>query len=183
MPLPASIPFGIRDIKVTGYTTAAAVTLNASSVDLPYARTLSFTESEEFEELRGDDTIVATRGQGPELEWELEAGGLSLPALVIMNGGTSTESGTTPNIVITYKKLNTEAKPYFKIEGQVISDSGGDLHLIMDKCKLTGDLEGEFSDGEFFVTQASGAAIGSSIVANAGQVYRIVQNETAAAIP
>lgn len=183
MPLPTSIPFGIRDIKVTSYTTAAATTLSASSVDLPYARTLSFTESEEFEQLRGDDTIVATRGSGPELEWELESGGISLPALAIMNGGTSVESGTTPAIVITYKKINTDAKPYFKIEGQVISDSGGDLHFVMDKCKLTGDLEGEFSDQEFFVTQASGAAIGSTIVANAGQIYRIVQNETAAVIP
>lgn len=183
MPLPTSIPFGIRDIKVTGYTTGAATTLNASSVDLPYARTLSFTESEDSEELRGDDVVVASRSSGPTLEWELESGGLSLPALIIMNGGTSTESGTTPAIVITYKKLNTDSKPYFKIEGQVISDSGGDLHLIMDKCKLSGDLEGEFSDQEFFVTKAEGAAIGSTIAANAGQLYRIVQNETVAAIP
>ena len=127
MPLPTAIPYGIRDIKVTPYTTPAATTLG-TPVDLPYARTLSWTETEDFEELRGDDTIITTKGKGPEVEWELEAGGLSLTALKVIDGGTTTESGTTPAIVISYQKKNTESKPFFKIEGQVISDSGGDVH-------------------------------------------------------
>lgn len=182
MPLPTAIPYGIRDIKVTPYTTAAATTLGTPAVDLPYARTLSWTETEDFEELRGDDTIITTKGKGPEVEWELEAGGLSLPALKVIDGGTITESGTTPAIKISYKKLNTESKPFFHLEGQVISDSGGDVHLVMDRCRASGDFEGEFTDGEFFLTACGGVALGSLITGREGIVFEFVQNETADAI-
>ena len=58
------LPFGLRDIKVTPYTDATATALG-SSVDFPNARTLNFTETEEFEELRGDDRLVASHGAGP----------------------------------------------------------------------------------------------------------------------
>ena len=64
------LPYGLRDIKLTSYTTDAATTLASTSVDLPYARTLSFSEAEEFTELRGDDQVVTTRGQGASVEWE-----------------------------------------------------------------------------------------------------------------
>ena len=48
MPLPTALPYGIRDIKITPYTDAAATTLAVTSIDLPNARTLSFSETEEF---------------------------------------------------------------------------------------------------------------------------------------
>ena len=57
-----AIPYGLRDIKITPYTDAAGTVLG-SPIDLPYARTLSFTDTEDFEELRGDDRVVATHGQ------------------------------------------------------------------------------------------------------------------------
>jgi hypothetical protein len=182
MPLTVTpIPYGIRDIKVTGYTDAAATTLATPSVDLPYARTLSWTETEDFEELRGDDQIITVKGKGPEVEWELEAGGISFEALKVMDGGNITSSGVAPNQKKTYSKLSTDSKPFFKIEGQVISDSGGDIHLVMDKCRASGDFEGEFSDGEFFLTALAGTALGSSIATRLGIIYEFVQNETAAA--
>jgi hypothetical protein len=180
--LPTALPYGIRDIKLTAYRDAAATTLASTNVDLPYARTLSWTETEDFEELRGDDTIVTTKGKGAELEWELEAGGLSIPALKVMDGGTVTESGTAPATKISYKKLTTDSKPFFKIEGQVISDSGGDMHLIMDRCRASGDFEGEFTDGEFFLTAGAGVALGSQIATRIGILYEFVQNETAVAL-
>jgi hypothetical protein len=180
--LPTALPYGIRDIKVTAYTDAAATTLATPTVDLPYARTLSWTESEDFEELRGDDTIITTKGKGPEVEWELEAGGLHFDALKIIDGGTITETGTTPAKKLVYKKLATDSKPFFKIEGQVISDSGGDVHLVMDRCRASGDFEGEFTDGEFFLTACSGVALGSQIATRLGIIYEFTQNETAVAL-
>jgi hypothetical protein len=182
MPLPTAIPYGIRDIKVTPYTTPAADVLGTPSVDLPYARTLSWTETEDFEELRGDDQIITTKGKGPEVEWELEAGGISFEALKVIDGGTVTTSGVTPAEKKVYKKLVTESKPFFKIEGQVISDSGGDVHLVMDRCRASGDFEGEFTDGEFFLTACAGVALGSNIATRLGVIFEFTQNETAAAI-
>jgi hypothetical protein len=176
------LPYGLRQVKLTAFTTAAATAYAASSVALPNARTLSFSETEEFTELRGDDKLVAVHGQGAQVEWELEAGGLSLEAYAVMAGGAITETGTTPAQVKTYKKLVSDARPYFKAEGRAISDSGGDLHTVIYKAKANDSLEGEFSDGEFFLTSGSGVGIASTVTADVDLIYSFVQNETAIAI-
>lgn len=175
-----SLPYGLRDIKLTPYTDAAGTTLADLSIDLPIARTLSFSDTEDFEELRGDDRVAAQHGNGAAVEWELESGGLPFEAFQAMSGGTITESGTTPNQKKVYSKKVTDQRPYFRVEGQAISDSGGDLHTILYRCKATGELSGEFSDGAFYLTAASGVAL--AVPANAGEnadsLYDFVQNET-----
>jgi hypothetical protein len=175
------LPYGLRDVKVTPYTDASATTLG-TGVDLPNARTFSFSEAEEFSELRGDDKLVSTRGRGSSVEWDLEAGGLSLEALKVMTGGTITTSGTTPSQVKTFSKKTTDTRPYFRVEGQIISDSGGDIHCVLPRCRVTGNIEGEFADGEFFLTSGSGVALGSNAVGKEDVLYEFVQNETTATI-
>lgn len=177
------LPYGLRDVKITAYTSDAATTLVGTSTDLPNSRTFSFSEAEEFQELRGDDKLVTTRGKGAQVEWDLEAGGLSLEALKVMAGGAIVETGTTPNQKKTYTKKATDSRPFFKVEGQVISDSGGDVHCVLDRCRVTGNIEGEFSDGEFWLTAASGVALPSNISGRVDTLYEFVQNETAVAIP
>lgn len=179
MPLPTALPYGIRDIKITPYTDAAATTLAATSIDLPNARTLSFSETEEFTELRGDDEVVTTRGQGPSVEWELESGGLDFAACKAMQGGTITETGITPAIKVTWAKKTTDSRPFFKLTGKALSDSGGHVNCVLDRCRSTGNFEGEFADGEFFLTSGSGVALGSKITGRVGIVYEFEQLETA----
>lgn len=181
MALGTALPYGLRDIKVTPYTDGAATTLG-SPVDLPNARTLSFSEAEEFTELRGDDKVVTTRGQGASVEWDLEAGGLDFEALKVIAGGTIVESGVAPNTVRTFTKKVTDSRPFFQVEGQVISDSGGDVHCVLDRCRVTGNIEGEFSDGNFFLTSGSGVALPSLQTGRVDTIYEFVQNETATPI-
>lgn len=177
------LPYGLRDIKVTGYTDDTGTALEASSVDLPNARTLSFSETEEFTELRGDDRVVTTRGKGAQVEWELESGGLPLEAVVVMFGGTISSSGTTPNEVKTFRKTAVQSRPFFKLEGQAISDSGGDVHVVLYRCRATGNFEGELADGEFWLTSGSGVALPNLVTGDELDVlYDFIQNETAAAI-
>lgn len=177
------LPFGLRDLKLTPFTDLTATVYAGASIDLPNVRTLSFAEAEEFEELRGDDSLVATHGSGPNVEWELEAGGVSLEAVAAMYGGTVATTGTTPNQVKSLKKAVTQVRPYFKIEGQSISDSGGDLHCIIYRAKATDNLSGEFTDGSFFLTGASGTGLKSLVSADIDLVWAWVQNETAVSIP
>jgi hypothetical protein len=179
MVLAESLPYGIRDIKVTPVSAAGVV---GTSVDLPNARTLSFSEAEEFEELEGDDKIVAVRGKGAAIEWELEAGGISLEALAVLAGGTVTSSGTTPAQVKTYSKKATDARPDFKIEGQAYSESGGDFHAVIWRAKVTESIEGEMGNGAFLLTAASGKGLPSKTSGQIDDIYKLVQNETAAAI-
>jgi len=174
------LPYGLRDIRVTPYTTDAA-TILGTGLDLPYARTLSFSAAEEFEELRGDDKVITTRGSGESVDWELEAGGYSFEAVRTMYGGTITETGTTPAQKKQLVRKITDSRPFFKCEGQAISDSGGDFHVELLKCRATGELEGELSDGAFWLTAASGVALPSTVTADVDTVYKITQNETATA--
>lgn len=176
------LPYGLRDVKLTPYTSDAGIALG-TPIDLPYARTFSFSEAEEFTELRGDDKVITTRGQGAAVEWELESGGLSFEALKVFAGGTITETGTTPAQKKSFQKKVTDSRPFFQVEGQAISDSGGDVHCVLDLCRSTGNIEGEFGDGEFFLTSGSGAALPSRQVGRTDVLYEFVQNETAIAIP
>lgn len=178
MTMPVSLPYGIRDVKVYPFTDDATEALG-TGVDLPNMQTLSFTEAEDFAELRGDDKLVTMRGRGSNVEWELEAGGLSFAAVRVMYGGVITETGIAPAKKVQYRKKSRESRPFFRIEGQAISDSGGDVHVIIYRCKATDNLEGEFADGEFFVTGASGTGLPSLATATDDVLYDFVQNQTA----
>jgi len=176
------LPYGLRDVRITPYTDATAVTLG-TAIDLPYGRTFSFTEAEDFEELRGDDRVITVKGKGPSVDWELEAGGVCLEAIAAMYGGTVTTTGTTPNQIKKIQKKTTDVRPFFKVEGQSISDSGGDFHVVLDRCRATDDLEGSMEDGSFWLTGASGRALGSNISGRTDVLYEFVQNETTTSIP
>lgn len=181
-PLATALPYGIRDCKLTPYADAGGTILGPTSVDLPYMQTFSFSETEEFQELRGDDKLITTRGQGAQVEWELESGGISLKAWAVFSGGTVTESGTTPNRKVVMRKLATANRPYFRVQGQAISDSGGDLHTIVYRCRCNDTIEGEFADGEFFATSVSGLGL-PLLDEGFDLLYDFIQNETATAIP
>lgn len=180
-PMQTALPYGIRDIKLTPYVDALGTILGTTSVDLPYSQTLSFAESEEFEELRGDDKLITTHGQGAQVDLSLEAGGISLAAWKVLSGGSLVESGLAPNRKVTLRKRSSDVRPFWKAEGQSISDSGGDLHVVIFRCRLNGDLNGDFADGQFFVTNASG--LGLPLVDDTNDLlYEFVQNEQRSAI-
>lgn len=172
-----SLPFGLRDVKIKPM--AAGTETPGTAVDLPNSRTFSFSETSDSEELRGDDGVVAVHDLGSGVDWELESGGVPLEAIVAMYGGTITSTGVTPNQIKKYDKLDTDQRPYFQAEGQAMSDSGGDFHVVLYKCKATGELSGTLEDGSFWLTGASGRAIGRT---SDRKLYSLVQNETATAI-
>jgi len=170
-----TLPYGMRDVKLTPWE---GDTLAGTSVDLPNARTFSFSESEEFETLRGDDRHVAIRGRGAAVMWDLEAGGISLEAYAIMAGGEVTTTGVAPATVTTFRKKVSDVRSYFKAEGQAISDGGGDFHTVIYKCIASGDLEGEMTDGAFWLTSGSGEGLPVDVDGDEGVLYDFVQNET-----
>ena len=177
--LSTALPYGMRDCKVYPFTDALGTTLAATGYDLPYMQTFSFTDTEEFTELRGDDDLVATHGQGAQVKWSLEAGGIDLTLWSIFTGGQIVETGTTPNRVVTLRKCSDDARPYFYIAGQIISDTGGDIIARVYRCKANGDISGQFSDAQFFVTNCDGIGLP---VPGSRLLYDIVQNETISVI-
>lgn len=173
-----SLPYGIRDIKITPYSDTAGTVLGATIIDLPNSQTLKFSEAESFDTLRGDDRVVTTHGQGSVVDAELDSGGLSLDAWAAFSGGVVTETGVTPNRVTTMRKAATSNRPWFLVEGQAISDSGGDLHCIIWKARATDAISGDFDDSKFFITalKITGLPMADDIL------YDFIQNETQTAI-
>lgn len=173
-----ALPFGLRQVKLVPLSDAGTE-VTASATFLPASRTLSFAETEDFETLQGDDKTVASRGSGPTADWDLEGGGISLDVWKILSGGTITATGTTPAQKRTFTKKTTEQRPYFNAYGRSLSDNGGDLQMVLYRCKADGDLEVELSNGSFALTSASGKAYGN--LAD-DKLYDFIHNETAAAL-
>lgn len=184
MALGTSLPYGLRDVKLVQYPSLEATTFGSTMVDLPNVRTFSFNDTEEYTDLRGDDKLVTSHGQGSQTEWELESGGISFAAHAILAGGAVYETGITPNQVKRFRKKTTDQRPFFTVMGQAISDAGGDFHGIVWLCRSTGNVEGELTDAEFLIPGASGIGFPCRVTGTVkgaeilDTVYDFVQNET-----
>jgi hypothetical protein len=182
-----ALPFGLRRLVLTPYTDQTCTALGVA-VRLPVARTLSFSETGESEELRGDDEVVASHESAPTVEWELEAGGIDFPAYCVLSGAKLKDLTTGG---MRLRKKVTHTRGYFMIEGQSIADDGGDLHCLIYRAKCNDAIEGEFGDQSFFLTSASGIGYGC-LMGNSnstdeddlfGTVYDFVQNDQVTSIP
>lgn len=159
------LPFGLRDVKITPFVGELGV---GTPIDLPVGRTVTFRETEDLELLKSDDRNVAMEGTGPMVEWEVEAGGISFEAWQVLTGASLVTGAGFRELV----KLDTDVRPYFVIEGQSINDDGSDLHVIIRRCKVSGSVEGTFTEGGFFLTRCEGLGIGDS----SGELWRMRWN-------
>lgn len=188
MALGTSIPYGIRDIKLVEYPSLEALAFGGVLTDLPYARTMSYNDTEEYDDLRGDDKLITSHGQGSQVEWEIESGGLSFAAHKILAGGVVVETGITPNQKKRFRKYTNSQRPFFVAMGQAISDAGGDLHGIVWLARSTGNVEGQMADTEFLTPSVSGTGFPCRVSGMVGgleildAIYDFVQNETITAL-
>lgn len=172
------LPYGLRDVKVA---TLDAAGVKGTLIDLPNAQTFEFQEATETQELRGDDTVVATRTTVSGVEWTLDSGGISFEAYTVIAGGAISSTGTTPAIRKQWRRMGTDAYPDFYLVGQAMSESGGDNHIVIHRAKAN-QISGSFTDQEFWVSHAEGTGIATLTVANVGAVWDMVANETAIAV-
>lgn len=188
MSLGTVLPYGLRDVKLVQYPNLEAINFGSTLTDLPNARTMSFNDTEEYDDLRGDDKLVTSHGQGSQSEWEIESGGLSFAAHAILAGGVVVETGISPNQRKRFRKKANDQRPFFVAMGQAISDAGGDMHAILYLCRSTGNVEGQMADTEFLTPSVSGIGFPcrvSGLVAGLeilDTIYDFVQNETITAL-
>jgi len=172
------LPYGLRDIKVATLDNAG---VKGTLVDLPNAQTLEFTEETASQVLRGDDAVAAQRVTIDSVNWTLDSGGISFEAYTVIAGGAITSTGTTPSVVKKWTRMGTDSYPDFFLEGQALSESAGDHHLVFYRAKAT-QISGTHQDQEFWISHAEGNAIPTLTVADVGKVWAMVANETAAVI-
>lgn len=180
--LPDALPYGLRQIRLTPYTDAQGTALGNVSYPLPVAMTLGFSETEQYDELRGDDVLVAVHGRGAQVDWSLEAGGISITAWSIVSGATVIEEGVAPNRRTRLRKSGDDVRPYFRIDGRAISDSGGSMQTRIYRCKANGRLQADLRGGAFQTSRIDG--IGMPMVGDGGRwLYEFIRQENDLALP
>ena len=180
-PVPDALPYGVRQIMLTPYLDVQGTVLANESYPLPVAMTLGFSETEQFDELRGDDKLVAVHGRGPQVDWSLEAGGINMMAWSIITGGSVVESGTAPTRQVALQKSWDDVRPYFRIDGRMVSDSGGNIVARIYRAKANGRIRADHKNGAFQTSQIDGIGL-PLINDDASWLYEIIQNETDSAL-
>lgn len=149
---PDTKPYGLNRVWITPYTDTDGTILSDTSYRLPLAQTFAFAETEDFDTLDGDDkAAVAIQGKGATVDASLEAGGLDLMCFSIVTGGQLIESGIEPNVKRVVRKKGSDQRGYFRVEGQVISNGGGDNVARVFRCKANGKISADMKYGTFMV--------------------------------
>jgi Fibronectin type III domain len=180
--LPNLYPYGLRQLMLTPYVDAQGSILGNTSYPMPVAMTLGFSETEQFDELRGDDVLVAVHGRGPQVDWSLEAGGIPIKCWSIISGAIVIESGVTPTRQVRLRKSGDDVRPYFRIDGRSVSDSGGSVTGRIYRCKANGRLQADRRGGSFTTSNIDG--VGLPLLGDSGRwLYEWIQYETDSPIP
>lgn len=149
---PDAKPYGLHRVWITPYTDTDGTQLGDTSYRLPLAQTFAFTENEDTDTLNGDDKKnVAIAGKGAQVDGSLEAGGLDFMTFSIISGAQLIESGVEPNIKRVIRKRGSDQRPYFRVEGQVLSNGGGDTIGRVFRCKASGKIQADAKYGTFMV--------------------------------
>ncbi|OBK04708.1 fibronectin type III domain-containing protein [Mycolicibacterium conceptionense] len=149
---PDTKPYGLHRVWITPYLDTDGTILGPTSYRLPIAQTLAFTESEDFDTLDGDDkAAVAIQGKGATVDGSIEAGGLDMMCWSIFTGGQLIESGVEPNVKRVLRKKGSDQRPYWRAEGQALSNGGGDNVSRIFRCKANGKIQADMKYGTFMV--------------------------------
>lgn len=128
--------YGVDDIKLLPVSadTASAFTFG-TAVDVPGARQISLTFEIESKELRGDEMLMDLVSKAKSVTAKVENAKLSLDVMSTLLGGSVSSDANTA----TFSFGNNAILPYFQLHAQIkqTDNSGGDLHFIVYKSKIT----------------------------------------------
>lgn len=138
-PLHYSVVYDVDDFQVakllTDVTTAPTYD---TLVDVPGVASVSLQPGIKSAELKGDAKVLARKGNIDRYAFSAVYGKLSLDALAVLMGGTSAESGTTPNIIAKWTLSGSNQLPYFKALFRILNADVADVHVTAWKCQATG---------------------------------------------
>lgn len=187
MPLTTdAVLYGLNDAKLAAMTAdASSAPTYATALDVPGASNLTLTPIFESKQLTGDGVIIASSGKIVGYDVEFTMAKLPLAMLAVLQGGTVTASGTTPNMKQTYSITGASTPPgYWKIEGALNPGEVdfADLHVIAYKVKITEAPTVTMNDA--YGDYATVTVKGKAVVCNGTgkQLVDHVMNESAAAI-
>jgi len=143
--------YGLNDVKVAAWT---ATDTYDTAVDVPSVQLMGTTLATVSAQLEGDDSIMASASRAVGGEVRVRFGSISLAALEVILGNTSTASGAVQDHL---KVSGGDNMPYIGICGKALAEEGtGDTHVFIPKCKLMGNLTiAQLEYGQFAIPEAT----------------------------
>jgi hypothetical protein len=148
-----------------------------SAIDLPDMTGVKLAGKTDVKERRGDGTVRDRRAILKDLTLTLDNTILSGTVLAALEGGTLTQSGTTPNMQWKYVYGAAAIAPYVKLAAQCTDTDypGGDFTLTIYKAKLNNKVELGMSDDDFVKYSYELGAVARS---SDNAYYEVVGHET-----
>lgn len=178
--------FGTEDAKIAKVTAdpSGGSATYATLVDVPSIKSVEIGGSVNTVELRGDNTKQDSQSTLTDITAAIDHGKLSLDVVPVLFGGTSVDSGTTPNQKVAYDLTAADIMSYFKLEAKTPSNGsdfiGGDIHFLLHKLIASG-FPGLGLAEENYRTSVINATA-QPLLATGRKWLSIIFNETAAAI-
>lgn len=176
-----TIVLGIDDAKIFALTADTSGSLTyGTAVSAPGIQKIELTPSVTEKGLSSDEKILDYYVRTDYLYWAFNSAQISLDVLAVLEGGTVTTTGTTPNQVYTYSVTQSSVPQYFKLEAKAnyVAGAAGDFHLKMYKCKAN-NVDIQYMASDYAIVSATGVAIATT---NDGKIKDYIINETAVAI-
>ena len=172
---------GLDDVKIFEVTadTAGGLTYG-SAVDVPGMQNIDLAPNYINKPLMQDEEIDGYYSKLQSVHWSFANAKVSLDVLNILEGGSLSSTGTTPNEKHTFTLSDDSEPKYFKLEGKInySTEAIGDFHLVLYKCKALSVQVG-YRAQNYAIVAASGIAVPTVYDR---KIRDFVVNETAAAI-
>lgn len=105
--------------------------VSATKVDIPGIQTLEVSADANTESLRGENKIIANAVDAPEGSGSMTWGRMAFSALAVVNGGTVSTSGVTPDVINKHIMSGDPVTNEFKLVAQTDSmDQAGSGYRI-----------------------------------------------------
>lgn len=172
---------GLDDVKIFELTADDASNLTyGSAVDVVSMQNIDLEPNYIQKPLIQDEEIEGIYQKLKAISWSFANAKVSLDVLNILEGGSVTTTGTTPNEKHTFTLTDSSEPKYFKLEGKInySTDDIGDFHLVLYKCKALAVQVG-YRAQNYAIVSASGISIPT---VNNSKVRDYVFNETTAPI-
>ena len=154
-----TITLGIRDLKISPLIKDDSTGVEyGAPVDVPGVKEISITLIQDEKELTGDGVILDIYNKRKGYEVSFKNAQFTQAVLDIINGSTTTSSGTVNNKIYTTKDKAEDEPGYFALEFAPERSVGEkDYHRVL--YKVNGTYSEEYTEEDYMVCSFTGKGV------------------------
>jgi phi13 family phage major tail protein len=154
-----TITVGIRDLKISQLIKDDATGVEyGAPVDIPGVKEVTIALIKDEKELTGDGVILDTFDKRKGYDVTFKNAQFSQAVMDIINGSTSTESGTESAKIYTTPDKSSDTSNYFALEFAPEKAVGQkDYHRVL--FKISGNYQEEFAEEDYMVCNFTGKGV------------------------